>query len=145
LPETPPDNSRPKRFWTHAWTWLWLGCWAGLFVLTHIPVPKGMPPIRVSDKVIHGVAYFVLAMLGGRAALKRGRILTWRWIAAWTVVYALYAAGDERLQSFVGRTCDVLDWLFDVLGVGLAMAILALYGAPAQRADSHDGDEPTGE
>jgi VanZ family protein len=116
-----------------------------LFVLTHIPIPKRAPHIRLSDKVIHCVAYFVLAMLGGRAALKRGRALTWRWIAVWTAVYALYGAADEGLQAFVGRNCDALDWLFDVLGVGLAMAILALYGAPARRADSHEVDESTGE
>jgi VanZ family protein len=116
-----------------------------LFVLTHIPVPKGMRQIRVSDKVIHFVAFFALAMLGGRAALKRGRVLTGSWIAAWTLVYALYAAVDEGLQSLVGRTCDVRDWLFDVLGVGLAMAILALYGAPSRPAESNDLDEPTGE
>jgi VanZ family protein len=124
---------------------LWLGCWAGLFVLTHIPVPKRLQPIRVSDKVIHCVAYFVLAMLGGRAALKRGRTLTWKWIAVWTAVYVLYGALDEVLQSFVGRNCDARDWLFDVLGVVLAMAILTLHGAQSGPADSNDVDESTGE
>lgn len=114
-------------------------------MLTHIPVPKRLPHIRVSDKLMHYVAYFVLVMLGGRAALKRGRILTWRWIAIWTGIYALYGAVDEGLQPFVGRNGDVFDWLFDLLGVGMAMAILALYSAPAKPADPHDVDERTGE
>jgi VanZ family protein len=124
---------------------LWLGCWAGLFVLTHIPIPKRVPPIHVSDKLMHCVAYFVLAMLGGRAALKRGRRLTWKWIAAWTGIYALYGAVDEGLQPLVNRNGDVFDWLFDLLGVGMAMAILALYSIPTNRTDAHNAEDGTDE
>jgi VanZ family protein len=125
----------PRRpWWLHPLTLLWIGCWAGLFVITHVPVPKGVPVARGMDKVIHLVAYFALATLGGRAAVSRGVHVTPRWIVTWTVVYAVYAVLDEALQglSLVNRSASLTDWLADVAGLLLAAALLWMYPNPTR-------------
>ena len=128
---TSPDHHTgsevPRPFWRHPLTLLWLACWAGLFVSTHIPVPAGAPIPRGGDKVLHFVAYFVLTMLGGRAAVGRGRSITTAWAVVWTLIYVAYGGADELLQPLVGRTLSLGDWLADVGGVLAAMAILATY------------------
>ncbi|UCG15819.1 MAG: VanZ family protein [Phycisphaerales bacterium] len=131
---TSPDhhggNHVPRAFWSHPLTLLWLGAWVGLFIITHIPVPAGTPIPRGGDKVLHFVAYFVLTMLGGRAALGRGRSITVAWAVVWAVIYAAYGAADELIQPLVGRTLAMGDWLADVGGVVAAMAILLTYHRP---------------
>jgi VanZ family protein len=39
---------------------------------------------------------------------------------------ALWAASDELHQHFVGRDCDLLDWLADLCGLLLAVALTRL-------------------
>ena len=129
--QTSPDHrvgSQVRRpFWGHPLTLVWLGCWVGLFVVTHIPVRAGAPIPRGGDKVLHFVGYFALTMLGGRAAMGRGRSITTAWAVVWTLIYIAYGGADELLQPLVGRTLALGDWLADVGGVLAAMAILATY------------------
>jgi VanZ family protein len=116
---------------------MWLGCWAGLFVITHIPVPKGVPIPTGGDKIIHLVAYFALATLGGRAAIGRGVRIRGRWIIIWTLVYAAFGALDEITQGLpmVNRTPSLADWLANVAGLLLAAVLLWMYPTPT-RGDS---------
>lgn len=138
VPAEPCDDGQSLRrlpartWWTHPLTLLWLGCWAGLFVITHIPVSHGAPIPKGGDKVIHFVAYFVLATLGGRAAISRGVRISGRWIITWTLVYATYGALDEVLQSFVHRGASFFDWLADVAGLVLAAVLLQTYPNPTR-------------
>ena len=79
------------------------------------------------DKVVHGSAYAILAFT---LCLGAGRF---RRFAPWLVplVVALYAGTDELHQHFTpGRSCDVEDWLADMLGTGLA--VLAWWRARSQ-------------
>lgn len=146
VPAEPRDGGQflqplPVRpWWAHPLTLLWLGCWAGLFVIMHIPVPHGAPIPKGGDKIIHMVAYFALATLGGRAAIGRGVRINLRWIITWTLVYAAYGALDEVLQSFVNRSASFTDWLADVAGLVLAAIMLRMYPNPT-RGDATEVEE----
>ena len=103
--------------------WLWsppVAEMAAIFFLSS----RAAPPIAaaVSDKVIHGVIYGILALLILRAAAS-GR---WRGVSVGTVGVAvaltgLYGMIDEWHQSFVpSRTAEWADVVADVCGGSLA-------------------------
>ena len=69
---------------------------------------------RHSDKLVHFCAYFILAWLGGRRRIATHRF---RHLAVWVVIYAIYAAFDEWLQPYSGRSLELGDWIADVCGV----------------------------
>jgi VanZ family protein len=117
---------------------LWIAYWVLLFVATHVPIPgRGPVTVEHGDKVIHFVVYFILTWLGGRYLLATGRG-TLRALAAWAAIYLLYAGADEYLQSLVGRTMSLSDWLADAAGIVLATLVLARRrpsGALSERGD----------
>ncbi len=80
------------------------------------------------DKVIHAGAYGVLAGLSIRAfhgGLGRLAVLPTALALLLTVAYGML---DEIHQSWVaGRDASVLDWLADVVGAGLSVALLGLF------------------
>lgn len=97
-----------------------------MFVATHLPkIPT--PPVDIwnFDKVIHGMMYFVLTMLGGRALIGAGRVKGFGTLLTWAGVCLIYAAMDEWLQQFVNRTPSVYDWLADAAGIMAATLILS--------------------
>lgn len=106
--------------------WLWLAYWGLLFVIMHVPLSGhgGMGP-RHADKVVHFSAYFILAWLGGRQRIVTDRT---RHLVVWGVVYAIYAAADEWLQPYSGRSMELDDWIADVCGVVAASAWLMRLG-----------------
>lgn len=105
--------------------WFWVGFWVALFVATHVPVSSAGPlPLRHGDKVLHFGLYFLLAYLGGRYHRAIGRLSLTR-LLVWAVAYCAYAALDEWLQQFVKRGMSLTDWVWDVIGVLVATAILA--------------------
>ena len=83
-----------------------------------LPVPQ---IFTLQDKLEHAGAYFVMSLLA------------WRYFRHWLKCHRMpfliavgfcsfYGATDEWHQSFViGRTPDILDWLADSMGAGLAM------------------------
>jgi VanZ family protein len=89
--------------------------------------PYLRPPLHFqnSDKVMHLFEYGVLGALLFRVVRAQG----WgrrRDVAAFIVLLGGMAIGaaDERFQAFIpGRSSDVMDWLVDSLGVGLAQAL----------------------
>ncbi len=95
--------------------WIWLGYWGLLLVIMHIPLAgHGGGAPRHADKVVHFAAYFILAWLGGRQRIATDRV---RHLAVWGVVYAIYAAADEWLQPYTGRSMELGDWIADMCGV----------------------------
>ena len=105
--------------------WLWIAYWCALFVVMHVPMGGTSPiPMRHGDKLLHFVLYALLAWLGGRRIVLCDRSDARRALLRWAVIYAIYAALDEWLQSFVGRTASVGDWLCDVGGVAAVSAML---------------------
>lgn len=101
----------------------WLGCWLLAAILTHIPI-KTSGPIRFdrADKVAHLSLYFVITYLGGLRLRSKSTGTSPGLLLVWACVYVAYAAVDELTQPFTGRDCDIMDWVFDALGVALATA-----------------------
>lgn len=112
-----------------AWRRWYLQClpayWVFLFLVTHFPKLQlpGAPPS--SDKVLHFVAFGGLAFLFWRFLEAQGMRMTPRVVAFSAVVLVIYAAIDEYLQQFVGRSTDLEDFLADVGGIVIALAVLS--------------------
>ena len=102
--------------------------WVGIFIASHIPrshVPSGW---KVSGKLHHLVAYFVLTVLVfiNAGLIRRASLCskkTWLMVS----VIIAYAALDEFLQVFVpGRDGSPLDWAVDVVACLLCVGLLRL-------------------
>ena len=90
--------------------------------------PRALPPIflRLDDKLVHGLEYFILFLLSANAFKRASQ--------KWLVVYAaslafgycvLMGAVTETAQFFVpGRVPDLMDWAVDGLGAAFAWLIL---------------------
>jgi VanZ family protein len=91
--------------------------WPGVFILAHIPIPQLVYRAGVSDKGIHVLAYLILVFLLW-FAISPDKKVNWRKAAAWWVLFVVvwYGVVDEVLQSYVGRSCDVTDFLGDLAG-----------------------------
>ncbi|MDZ4782889.1 MAG: VanZ family protein [Planctomycetia bacterium] len=93
----------------------------------HWPLPK-MPlgAWRIWDKAPHFIVYTVFASLLVWYVVAQRRVLgksnargLARSFSMAFVCVASYAWLDELTQPFTGRSCDVYDWLADILGAGL--------------------------
>jgi len=118
--------------------WLWqlalAGYWLALFAATHLPRRVASPPGGRVAELAHFLTYAVLAGLlaitwqrsAGRLSIAH---LRWAWVAL-----AVYAAFDELTQIPVGRTASWADWLADVLGALLGLALFWWYAKPQATA-----------
>ena len=88
--------------------------WALLCVATHLP-PRYVPRLGIDDKVEHFVAYGMLAGLLGLTLWATFPRRPW---LVWVVLLGgmAYGAIDEQTQPYFGRTCDLDDWIADVVG-----------------------------
>ena len=111
-----------------------LARWAPAFVFMALifysssqPDPAPIVTRNVSDKLLHGGGYGVLALLYLWALAGTQR--HWRVIAAAAIVLtSAYAATDEIHQIFTpGRVPDVADWLADTIGGLVAVAICSTW------------------
>jgi len=129
-----PDCKRTasSSFLTRFAVSVWSGYWVLLFLVMHVRRPPGSQVVhRFGDKIVHAVAYLVLALLGGWVAARWGRCVNRRWVIRWLLIYAAYAAADELLQPLIGRTCQLGDWFAD-LG-GTAAALILIWGLSYRR------------
>lgn len=97
-----------------------------LVLATHYPKPEQLLGRHGhSDKLLHFVAYFLLAVFVVAAVRGAGR---WSRRAAMIVAVALAAFGavDEISQPLFGRTADVLDWAADCVGIAVGMLLVAV-------------------
>lgn len=103
--------------------------WLGLFIATHLP-PRHIPPVPVSDKIEHFTGFAILAIL---LSIAIGRRVQPRAFAVVLAICLIYAALDEWTQPFVGRTCDLKDWLADGGGaiVGSLIGLIIIRRFPA--------------
>jgi VanZ family protein len=98
-----------------------------IFVLSAQPKLPTPPGILGWDKLQHYLAYMVMGLLLIQAADRMPLLRINPYLQA-LVIGALYAASDEYHQSFVpGRTMDARDWLADVTGLLVALAVVYLY------------------
>lgn len=105
-----------------------IGFWiyaAALVVATHMPrvhpdvirMAHRVSPLQ-ADKTLHLVAYGILGALAGKA-FAGGRPAAA--VVRLAVALAGWACLDEISQPVFGRTADVWDWCFDVIGVVLGL------------------------
>ncbi|WP_226017156.1 hypothetical protein [Novosphingobium sp. FKTRR1] len=86
------------------------------------PHPPRFPLDRYGDKVEHMSAFFALAVL---AAAAWPRAPLWQLLVALSLVGALI----EVIQAIpaLHRTCDVRDWVADMVALVLALGTMALW------------------
>jgi VanZ family protein len=118
------DSSRLKK----AALILLVGYWLALFVSTHIPSPPHALVPRVSDKLLHFAGYAGLTFLVCLNWSLR-RALAWRQWLGVLVLLAVLGAIDEVTQIPVGRQCDFLDWIADVIGIAAGLASFGVASA----------------
>lgn len=125
---TRPKFPQPVRHrWADGFRVLLLIYWMTLFVVTHVPIPEIVAhEISANDKLIHATAYFILTWLLILFSGWPYRLTPPRLLLIATLVVG-YAAFDEWLQTRVGRSGDVVDWLSDVIGGFCALAFACLF------------------
>lgn len=105
-------------------TALTLVYWGILFTLTHIPVAH-IPETVTSDKLLHFMAYLVLAVMVGAQLF-----VTRRWnqysISVAVLVLILFGGFDELTQMLVGRSAEWKDWGADLIGIFTGMAFMTV-------------------
>ena len=99
--------------------------WIALIIFAHIQVPDSVRSANISDKALHVLAYLVLTFFLW-FSIKPHEKVKWHKIHVWLVFLIItgYGAIDEVIQSFVGRTCDVLDIAANISGILLSLFIL---------------------
>lgn len=125
------------------WGWFTAACFwsylALLTVATHVPhvdpsylATVGKVSPMQADKTLHLIAYAILGAMAG-AAFARG--LTGAAVIRLFVALACWAFVDESTQLLFGRSAEVWDWCFDVVGlaIGLACAVAVHRRRPAGR------------
>ena len=92
--------------------------WPAIFVLAHIPIPQLVYKAQVSDKTLHLITYLILVFLLW-FAVSPDKKVNWGKATVWLVflVTAGYGGVDELLQGYVGRSCDIKDFLANLVGV----------------------------
>jgi VanZ family protein len=124
---------------TRRMLWVLTGAyWLVLFTLTHLP-PELVTHGACSDNLHHFSAYGVLSFAVGaslwQAFPSRRRVIPLLVL----LVAGLYGGFDEITQIFVGRDCELNDWLADISGAAFAGAVLyALQVYAVRRARGRD-------
>jgi VanZ family protein len=111
--------------------WLPPALWAALIlVLTSIPAPSGPATFPYLDKIVHFLMYAGQGWLVARA-LRTRRFAA---LAVALVGIAVFGFLDEWHQQFVSRDPNLFDWIADVIGasVGIALASWMRAAEPAQ-------------
>ena len=95
--------------------------WLSLFIGTHLPrVPQVLA--EQGDKTLHFCAYAGLASLLLAWRISCG-LVSMRTVLLLFVIVAAYGVMDETTQPLVGRFCDLEDWIADIMGASIAMAV----------------------
>lgn len=95
--------------------------WIALFAATHYPSVPMPRRVEHGDKLIHFFAFGGLALLLWLVLATRGLTARSVWLA--TAILVPYATVDEFTQQYVGRYSDVADWLANLGGIGVVLAL----------------------
>ena len=102
-------------------------------VATLTPLPR-VVSVGGSDKFHHIVAFAAMVL---PVSLARPR-----WLPAAALLLAAYGGAIELMQPFVGRSCELADWIADLGGIALGagmgligrrLAFMVLRGRAAMR------------
>ena len=97
-----------------------------LVLATHYPkLDQLLGRYGHADKLLHFVAYFLLAVFVALAVWGAGR---WsrRAVVAVAIALAAFGAVDEITQPLFGRTADVFDWVADCAGIAVGILLVAV-------------------
>lgn len=112
--------------WLHAWgpALVWMGVLFYLSSREQLPQPPHPLINTILRKGGHAAAFGLLALLYARGLHYAGMRRMARIRLAWLLT-ALYALSDELHQGFTpGRHPTVGDWLIDMAGATVALALL---------------------
>jgi VanZ family protein len=98
-----------------------VAAWLTALVFTHIPGEE-MPGVDVSDKLLHLVGFFGLGSLFWLTLAAYG-IRRLHRVPTVVCVMVIYAAVDETTQGLFRRSPEIGDWLADMLGSVLSVAV----------------------
>jgi len=88
-----------------------------------------MPDFKINDKIEHFLAFGglgFLLFLSLRVQDKFSWFKKLPWLFTILIV-AAYAAFDELHQLFIpGRSCDIKDWIADMIGVTIGVVAMAI-------------------
>lgn len=102
--------------------------WILLFTLTTLPT-ESMPAVGVNDKLEHTLAYFGLSFLLYLTLLfQKKSVMLKKYAMLFTLLIVIsYGALDEVHQLLIpGRSCELLDFLADMLGGVLGIILLRI-------------------
>ncbi|MFO0837851.1 MAG: VanZ family protein [Phycisphaerae bacterium] len=116
-------ESSPPTGWTRWYQRALPAYWLFLACTTHFPRLELRGP-RNSDKFVHAIAFAILAFFFWRFCETIWTRLSpaFAWIAV--LVLLAYAGADELTQPWFGRSCDLVDFLCDAVGVTAVLATL---------------------
>ncbi len=85
--------------------------------MAHRPIPELVYKAQVSDKTIHFLAYLILIFLLW-FSIKTNEKVKWSKKTVWAVfcIAVVYGIVDEKLQGYVGRNCNIMDFWADLAG-----------------------------
>ena len=103
--------------------------WVLILTLTSLP-GADLPNVEINDKIEHLLAFSGLGFLLNLSLRIQNKFIIVKKFPAWFTVFIVssYAALDELHQRFIpGRTCDILDWSADTIGVIIGVTIMTLF------------------
>lgn len=134
--ETARESASPQRLMLRRFIGVMLGVyWCVMFLATHVSISSEGRAIPGADKVVHFVGYGVLGLLLSLWVALR-RPLTAKVVIVVLATISLYGIIDELLQIPVGRDCDPMDWLADLLGASCGVGLMAWVSRSRQRPSS---------
>lgn len=128
-----PDETMRITPWHQFLAWLsFLICTIGIYQASVIP-PRRLPRflLRLDDKLIHGIEFFLLFWVAFNA-FRSMRFIKHQIYAAYLSLLYCMVLGvmTEFSQRFVPyRSCDWRDWLADFAGACLALGLFNLFNA----------------
>lgn len=114
--------------------------YTGLLVFaTHYPRPEDLlGPNPPSDKTLHFLAYGALGLLAAAVVAVSGRWSVWS-VAVTAAGLMAFAAIDEATQPWFGRSAEPLDWVYDLIGITLGIAVVAAMNALLRSSGTRPG------
>ena len=110
--------------WEHWYRRVLPAYWVFLFCTTPFPRLELGLDVPESDKLAHLIAFGLLALLFWKFAesYRRPTPAGFVWRAAACLL--AYAAVDEWLQQYVGRSTSLWDFAADAVGIAAVLAVL---------------------
>jgi Predicted integral membrane protein len=102
--------------------------WLLILTLTSLP-GVDVPNIQINDKIEHILAYGGLGFLLNLSLRIQNKFTIVKKYPAWftVLIVSSYGALDELHQLFIpGRSCDILDWTADTVGVIIGVTIMTI-------------------